>query len=92
VTDRDTHELRLDRWPRLSTFPSTNAVIAGAIVLDFLTAFAWIIGRPPPEGWFLFLAGIHGIATTHYAVKRKTDFGNGANGAPAPPAPLSPTS
>ena len=89
MTARDTHELRLDRWPRLSTFPSTNAVIAGAIALDFLTAFAWMLGRTPPDGWLLFLAGLHGIATTHFGVKRKTDFRNGGTKPPdvlAPPA------
>jgi hypothetical protein len=74
---RDTHELRLDQWPRLSTFPTTNAVIAGAILLDFVTAAAWIFGRMPPEGWLLFLAGLHGIATSHFGIKRRTDFRNG---------------
>lgn len=76
MTARDTHEMRLEHWPRLSTFPTTAAVIAGAIVLDFLTAFAWMLGRPIPDGWLLFLAGLHGIATTHFGVKRKTQFPN----------------
>lgn len=73
---RDTHELRLNRWPRLSTLPTTNAVIASAIILDFCTFIAWAIGRAVPDGWLLFLAGLHGIATTHFGVKRKTDFRN----------------
>ncbi len=81
MSERDTHELRLDHWPRLSTFPTTNAVIASAIALDFVTAIAWILGRVPPDGWLLFLAGLHGIATTHFGVKRKTQFNNApANG------------
>ena len=90
MTERDTHSLRLDQWPRLSTFPTTNAVVAGAILLDFITAAAWICGRQVPEGWLFFLAGLHGIATTHFGVKRRTDFRNGqAGGQPiaAPPAP-----
>jgi hypothetical protein len=110
MTLRDTHELRLDRWPRLSTFPTTNAVIAGAIALDFLTFLAWFIltitfllraadaptalmackaaGDAIPNGWFLFLAGLHGIATTHFGVKRKTDFRNGGTTPPdVPPTP-----
>jgi len=96
VTARDTHELRLEYWPRLSTFPTTAAVIAGAILLDFLTFVAWFAitltllhqaqdsasvvaaGKAAaellPDGWLLFLAGLHGIATTHFGVKRKTQF------------------
>jgi len=76
MTARDTHEMRLEHWPRLSTFPTTAAVIASAIALDFLTAFAWMLGQAIPDGWLLFLAGLHGIATTHFGVKRTTDFRN----------------
>jgi hypothetical protein len=94
---RDTHELRLDHWPRLSTFPTTAAVIAAAVALDFLTFGAWFVltlrllptggadaatlqavayaaGTVIPDGWLLFLAGLHGIATTHFGIKRQTDF------------------
>jgi hypothetical protein len=108
VTARDTHELRLESWPRLSTFPTTAAVIAGAIILDFLTFATWAAlallfllradtaadalvackaaSAAIPDGWLLFLAGLHGIATAHFGVKRKTDFRNGEPPAPAPPA------
>lgn len=96
--NRDTHELRLEHWPRLSTFPTTAAVVAAAIALDFLTFVAWFTitltllhkaqdaasvvaaaqsaSEILPDGWLLFLAGLHGIATTHFGVKRKTDFRN----------------
>ena len=70
---RDSQELRLARWRLLSTFPSTNAVVAGAIALDFITAAAWILGRAIPDGWLLFLTGLHGIATTHFGAKRLTE-------------------
>lgn len=108
---RATQEVRLERWPLLSTFPTTNAVIAGAILLDFLTFSAWVLlalvfllradnatsaivaceaaSKAIPDGWLLFLAGLHGIATTHFGVKRRTDFrnANGASdGAGTPPA------
>jgi len=75
------------RWLYLASFPTTNAVIAGAIALDFLTAVAWILGRVPPDGWLLFLAGLHGIGTAHFGVKRKTDFRNGGTKPPDAPAP-----
>jgi hypothetical protein len=90
VTARDTHELRLDQWPRLSTFPTTNAVIAGAILLDFLTFAAWAFGRSVPEGWLFFLAGLHGIGTAHFGIKRKTDFRNGSAKPVDAPVPNSP--
>lgn len=77
MTARDTHELRLDRWPRLSTFPTTNALIATVIVLAIGTFVAWVCGRTPPDGWYLFVGGLSTIATGHFAVKRKTDFRNG---------------
>lgn len=91
---RDTHELRLAHWPRLSTFPTTAAVIAAAIGLDFLTFVAWFAitltllhqaqdaasvvaaGKAAtellPDGWLLFLAGLHGVGTAHFGIKRKT--------------------
>jgi len=72
VTKRDTHELRLEHWPRLSTFPTTAGIIVAAIVLDFLTMFAWAMGREVPDGWLFFLAGLHGIGTAHFGIKRKT--------------------
>ncbi len=31
-------------------------------------------GDAIPNGWLLFLTGLHGIATTHFGIKRKTDF------------------
>lgn len=96
MTARDTHETRLEQWPRLSTFPTGTAVIASAIILDFLTFVVWAglsfiflmrsdsaaeavavcraAGEAIPQGWLLFLAGLHGIATTHFGIKRKTDF------------------
>lgn len=78
MTARDTHELRLDLWPRLSTFPTTNALVATVILLAIGTYAAWVCGRTVPDGWYLFVAGLSGIATTHFGVKRKTDFRNGA--------------
>lgn len=74
MMQRDTHELRLEYWPRLSTFPTTAGVIVAAIVLDFLTMLAWALGRDVPDGWLLFLAGLHGIGTAHFGIKRKTQF------------------
>ena len=84
---RDTHELRLDRWPSLSTFPTTNGVIVAAIILDFLTMFAWALGREVPDGWLLFLASLHGIGTAHFGVKRYSDFRNGGAKPEASPTP-----
>lgn len=94
MTSHDTHELRLEHWPRLSTFPTTAGVIVAAIALDFLTFAAWAFlavlfllradsatdaiaacqaaGAAIPNGWLLFLAGLHGIGTTHFGIKRKT--------------------
>jgi hypothetical protein len=73
MTARDTHELRLDHWPRLSTFPTGSALVATVILLALGTFFAWaIFKRIPPDGWYLFVGGLGGIATTHYGIKRKT--------------------
>jgi len=96
VTAQDTHETRLRHWPRLATFPTGSGVIVAAIVLDFMTFWAWFLlaivfllradnavdavaackaaGEAIPQGWLLFLAGLHGIGTTHFGIKRKTDF------------------
>ena len=38
-----------------------------------------------PDGWLLFLAGLHGIATTHFGIKRKTDFRVAAKHEPRSP-------
>lgn len=70
---RDTHELRLSHWPKLSTFPTTAGIIVAAIGLDYLTMFAWAIGRDIPAGWLLFLGGLHSVATAHFGVKRYSD-------------------
>lgn len=94
MTSRDTHALRLEHWPRLSTFPTTAGVIVTAIALDLLTFAAWAFlatlfllradnaadalaackaaGAAIPDGWFLFLAGLHSIGTAHFGIKRKT--------------------
>lgn len=71
---RDTQEVRLEHWPKLASFPTTSGVIVAAIILDFLTMFAWAVGRDIPEGWLFFLAGLHGIGTAHFGIKRKTQF------------------
>ena len=83
MTARDTHELRLEHWPRLSTFPTTAALVVAVIGLDYLTYIAWAVlmalhGPPAPgvsyipDGWFLFLTGVHAGAGAHFGIKRKT--------------------
>jgi hypothetical protein len=80
---RDTSSVRLERWPNLATFPTTAGIVVAAIALDFLTMFAWGIGRELPDGWLLFLAGLHSIGTAHFIGKRKTEFVP-PNGSPVP--------
>lgn len=81
MTDRDTHELRLSHWPRLSTFPTTAGLVVTVIALSIGTFIAWTCGRTPPDGWYLFVAGLNGLATTHFGIKRKTEFRNGQKAA-----------
>lgn len=88
MTARDTHELRLSYWPRLSTFPTTNALVATVIFLAVGTFIAWaVFNRTPPDGWYLFVGGLSGIATAHFGVKRKTQFHDAPKngGTDAPP-------
>lgn len=85
MTALDTHEMRLEHWPRLSTFPTTNALIATVILLAIGTFIAWaVFQRVPPDGWYIFVGGLSGIATGHFGVKRYTDFRRAKKKAPAP--------
>lgn len=112
MTSRDTHEMRLAHWPRLSTFPTTAGFCVAIIILDFLTFAAWTVfaawllyTTPPdgleaamkqattmmPDGWLLFLTGLHAGGITQFGIKRKTWDPSKAptqsNGGVEPPAP-----
>lgn len=42
MTERDTHEMRLARWARLATFPTTNGRIAISLILAAATAAVYL--------------------------------------------------
>jgi hypothetical protein len=75
--------MRLAKWPRLSTLPTTALIVVAVIGLDYLTFLAWFIGKPGPDGWLLFLTGLHAGGITQFGIKRKTHIpDNGTSGAP----------
>lgn len=94
MTARDTHEIRLKHWPRLSSFPTTAGFAVAIIGLDYATFLFWaaitlllvlkadsaadvsaaiITARTAvPDGWLLFLTGLHAGGITQFGIKRKT--------------------
>lgn len=94
MTARDTHEMRLQHWPRLSTFPTTAGFAVAIIGLDYATFGMWAIlalalivkadsaadvtaaimtaRTAIPDGWLLFLTGLHAGGITQFGIKRKT--------------------
>lgn len=87
MTAHDTHELRLSAWPRLSTLPTTNAMLALVMLLWLLTGscallFALIEHMlhahggavlAVPDRWYGSLEVFTGIVVVQFIGKRGTD-------------------
>lgn len=89
MTARDTHQLRLTSWPRLSTLPTTNAMLAlvmllwlgtGACALGFVLLehllHAHVAGAAAlavPDRWYGALEVFTGIVVVQFIGKRGTD-------------------
>lgn len=72
MTPRDTHELRLTKWPRLSTFPTTAGTSVSAIGLAWATWVGLMLGKVFPDVWYWFVLLLAGGAVTQFGIKRKT--------------------
>lgn len=88
MTQLDTHKKRLDLWPRLSTFPSTNGMIVLVMALWAATGFCALLfaflehgeahaqGAHPlavPERWYQALEVFTGIVVVQFIGKRASD-------------------
>jgi len=82
---RETQEVRLAKWPLLSTLPTTQALAATVIILAVGTYIAWMFKRPIPDGWYLFVGSLSTISAGQFTAKRithKPENGNGNGGTP----------
>ena len=89
MTAKDTHELRLSSWPRLSTIPTTNAMLALVMLMWATTCFAALsfallehllhahsVGAAVlvvPDRWYGALEVFTGIVVVQFIGKRGTD-------------------
>ena len=96
MTQRDAHETRLSLWPRLSTLPTTNAMLGLVMLLWLVTgscalAFSLLgpmLGTPPPavpDRWYGALEVFTGIVVVQFIGKRGTDSTLWRRGPPPPP-------
>ena len=60
------------RWPRLSTLPSTNALVANSICLTWATYVGSLLGWKPPDGWLTFIVATGVTAAGQFWAKRAT--------------------
>lgn len=61
-----------DRWPRLSTLPTTNAAMAVVLTLWLFTGFAALLQVPAADRWYQALETFTGIAVVQFGAKRLT--------------------
>lgn len=89
MTARDTHELRLASWPRLSTLPTTNAMLALVMLLWAGTGSCALLfallehllhahdagaaALAVPDRWYGALEVFTGIVVVQFIGKRGTD-------------------
>ncbi|MGH9255470.1 MAG: hypothetical protein ACRD3C_12995 [Vicinamibacterales bacterium] len=87
MTQHETRETRLTRWPLLSTIPTTNAMLVLVMCLWALTGFCALLfaglehaghvheGTPlsVPERWYAALEVFTGIVVVQFIGKRGTD-------------------
>jgi hypothetical protein len=59
-------------WPRLSTLPSTNALVVNSIGLTWATYVASVLGWRPPDGWLAFIVATGVTAAGQFWAKRHT--------------------
>jgi len=88
MTALDTHKTRLNLWPRLSTVPTTNALLVLVMVLWAMTGFcallfafldhgdvhaAGSVTLAVPDRWYQSLEVFTGIVVVQFIGKRGTD-------------------